>query len=82
MTLYVGSDKTPFIVHEDRLCKESSFFRAAFISEFKEGSEQTMDLPDDNVDTVFSLVHWLYKERTESHNTQTLSTTEDYYVHL
>lgn len=57
--LFVGANSTPFIVHVDRLCGVSSFFRNAFNSQFKEGSDKKMDLPEDDVDTVYFFVHWL-----------------------
>lgn len=60
VTLLVGETKAAFIVHEEKLFEASSFFKAAFTSDFKEGSERTMTLPEDD-EAVFDLfVEWLY----------------------
>lgn len=51
-----------FIVHLDPLCESSKFFKAAFSSEFKEGIQKSMDLPEDDVDTADTFVDWLYTQ--------------------
>lgn len=60
MAILVGSEKARFEVHQDRLCEESTFFKAAFTSNYKESSEKSIQLPEDDVDTVEMFVQWLY----------------------
>lgn len=50
----------PVYVHLDILCDESSVFRAAFLGEFKEATIQSMDLPEDDVESVERMIQWLY----------------------
>lgn len=65
VTLLVGEGKTAFIVHEADLFEASSFFKAAFTSKFKESSERTMTLPEDD-EAIFDIfVEWLYRQRYE-----------------
>ena len=63
--IFVGEGKTYFQVHRDLLCEASSFFNAAFVgpAEFKETSEQSISLPEDDADTFEVLVKWLYGKR-------------------
>lgn len=65
VTILVGEDQTPFHVHMDRLCEASSFFKAAFLGDFKESSEKTMHLPEDDEGTFELFVDWLYNQRNE-----------------
>ena len=48
ITLHVGKDNTIFHVHEDTLFQASSVFKTAFNSNFREASQRTMTLPDDD----------------------------------
>lgn len=63
ITLFVGESKTVFYVHEDLLCRYSSLFKAAFSSKFREGSEKTMALPEDEVEIFEMLVDWIYTQQ-------------------
>ncbi|MCJ1454345.1 hypothetical protein MMC28_004698 [Mycoblastus sanguinarius] len=63
ITLIVGDAKIAFHVHEELLCEASSVFKAGFASKFKEGSEKTMKLPEDDIDTVDIFVQWLYRQQ-------------------
>ncbi|KAL6716043.1 hypothetical protein ACLMJK_007005 [Lecanora helva] len=82
VTLIVGPDKVPFIVHKTQLCEASSFFKAAFHTTFyKEGSENKMQLAEDKASTVDLFVQWLYKKECElsiSHPRNQSSTTRFY----
>ena len=63
VTLVVGETKAAFQVHEANLFEASPFFKAAFTSDFRERSEQTMTLPEDD-EVIFELfVNWLYGQR-------------------
>lgn len=65
VTLIVGKNRESFNVHLDLLCNTSSFFKAAFLGDFKENSEKTMQLPEDD-ESIFELfVDWLYYQRYE-----------------
>lgn len=58
--LLVGEEETPFYVHLNMLCDASVVFKAAFCGPFKESSERSMRLPDDDVETIERMIHWLY----------------------
>ena len=63
VALVVGETKTAFQVHEADLFEASPFFKAAFTSNFRERSERTMTLPEDD-EVIFDLfVNWLYSQR-------------------
>lgn len=55
----------PFYVHRDVICKRSSVFKAAFSGEFTEASNQSMDLPDDEIKSVERMTQWLYTKQYE-----------------
>lgn len=63
VTLLVGEAKTAFQVHEAVLFEVSSFFKAAFTSKFRESSERTMALPEDDESVFDDFVDWLYHRR-------------------
>ena len=58
----MGSEKVRFIVHEDRLCGCSSFFKAALDARWNEGTERIIELPEDDSQIVQLFVGWLYNE--------------------
>lgn len=62
ITLLVGEQKVPFHVHMDILCRRSSFFESAFMGSghFKETSEKSMTLPEDDAQVFDNLIQWLY----------------------
>ena len=60
VTLYVGNDREVFCIHRSLLRNASPVFRAAFAGKFKESSELSMDLPDEDVGSVNRLIQWLY----------------------
>lgn len=63
VTLVVGETKTAFQVHEADLFEASPVFKAAFTADFRESSERTMTLPEDD-EVIFELfVNWLYRQR-------------------
>ena len=63
VTLLVGETKTAFQVHEADLFEASTFFKAAFTSDFRESGERTMTLPEDDEATFDLFVEWLYHQR-------------------
>ena len=65
MTFYVGPDNVVFHVHQDLLFDASPVFKAAFSSKFKEASDRSMSLPDDDKDSVERMIKWLYTRKLE-----------------
>ena len=63
MTLYVGADKSVFHVHQNLLFDASPVFKAAFSGNFREASERSMPLPDDDKDLIGSMIKWLYTKK-------------------
>jgi BTB/POZ domain len=61
ITIYVGTAQRKYLVHKAVLCANSRFFAAAFNnSNLKEGAEQVMHLPEDNVDAFDQFTAWIY----------------------
>lgn len=48
MTIYVGPNEKKWVIHEGLLTRLSSFFRAAFRSEFQEAEDGVLRLPEDD----------------------------------
>lgn len=63
VTLYVSNDRAVFRVHQNLLCNASPVFQAALAGTFKESSDNSMDLPEEDVAAVNRLVQWLYTKR-------------------
>lgn len=61
VTLYVGPKHKKFTVHKTLLCDRCEYFSKAFHGNFKEAQEGVMYLPEDDADTVSSLVDFLYR---------------------
>ncbi len=60
-----GTEETAFQVHEDLLCQHSSFFKAAFTSQWKRNTERKIRLPEDDPDTFEEFIQWLYTQNYE-----------------
>ena len=58
--LVVGEEKIEISVHENVLFEASPVFKAAFPSRYKEGSERSISLPDDDADLMDALIQNLY----------------------
>lgn len=59
VTLYAGSERTEFHASEETLC-ELAFFKACLKGQFKEATEKTIQMPDDDADTVAAMIEFLY----------------------
>jgi BTB/POZ domain len=81
VTIYVGPYRQRFVVHKDLLCKSAEFFKAAFCTNFKEGKEGTMDMPEDSP-TAFSLfIEWLYHGTIPNGHSQSyVDSLYDFYI--
>ncbi|KAK0515912.1 hypothetical protein JMJ35_001946 [Cladonia borealis] len=60
VTLYVGNDREVFCIHRHLLCNASPVFKAALAGNFRESSELSMNLREEDLDSVNRLVQWLY----------------------
>ena len=63
VTFYVGPDKVVFHVHQNLVFDASPVFKAAFSGSFKEASERSMSLPEDDKDSVGHMIRWLYTKK-------------------
>lgn len=79
VTLYVGPDRNAFHVHLDLLCAASPVFKAAFSGNFKESTERSMDLPEDDHEAVNRLVQWLYSKEYQLPGTGNRSKNQKCY---
>ena len=79
ITLLVGEQKVPFHVHMDILCRSSSFFESAFMGpgHFKETSEKSMTLPEDDPQAFDSLIQWLYSGKVLNIAASTLKESQE-----
>ncbi len=62
VTLYVGNDREVFCIHRNLLCNASPVFKAALAGNFRESSDLSMDLPEEDLGSVNRLVQWLYTQ--------------------
>jgi hypothetical protein len=60
VTVHVGSDKTPFIVHKDLLTSSSPYFKAAFEGKFREATDNSVPLVDVTPTQFRRFLDWLY----------------------
>ena len=82
VTFYVGPDKVVFHVHQNLLFDASPVFKAAFSGNFKEASERSMTLPDDEKDFFGSMIQWLYTQKLHLTMPVSLETSNVCYMKL
>ena len=83
ITLYAGSTKTAFRIHQGLLCKASPVFTAAFLGySFKEASEKCMTLPEESALTVERFAQWLYRGKFEHAPYADDTNTDQCYMQL
>lgn len=82
VTFYVGPDKVVFHVHENFLFDASPVFRAAFSGNFKEASERSMPLPEDDKESVELMILWLYTKRLGLTIPVSAETSNECYMQL
>jgi len=65
VTIKVGATATEFSVHKALICAASTYFRAAFEGPFREGTTQTIRLPETRTSVFKIFVGWLYTQKLE-----------------
>lgn len=61
ITILVGPEERSFVAHQDALCANSKFFRAACSKRWLEGQEKTLHLPEVRSEAAFqTYVNWAY----------------------
>ncbi|KAL9631440.1 MAG: hypothetical protein Q9164_005891, partial [Protoblastenia rupestris] len=63
--IIVGGERAhrkSFKVHKTLLCNVSAYFEAALGGIFKEGIEQKIELPEDDINTFTHFQYWLYTD--------------------
>ncbi|KAL9023648.1 MAG: hypothetical protein Q9180_008157 [Flavoplaca navasiana] len=63
VTILVGLEETPFRIHEGLLCSKSEYFRAAFEGSFKESTEKSVHLRDDDPKVFQFYATWIYTQK-------------------
>ena len=63
VTLYIGTDKREFTIHESLLRSSAPYFEAALKKEWKEGHMREIPMSDDDSDAVELFLQWLYSGR-------------------
>ena len=82
VTVKVGKDATPFVVHRALLCDHSKFFKNAFTGSFKEAHDREIKLADVAVKIFVTFMNWLYyskfdfMENLDTHKTDTSEAEE------
>ena len=61
--LIVGPQQKEFTIHKNLICVASEFFKAALASNFVEGNEQKVVLPEDDPQYFQVIYDWLYSGR-------------------
>ena len=77
VTLAVGPEEHPYIVHEQLLCEHAPFFRSATKEEWEEGKEHTIPLPDDDPEVVSLYLNGVYNGRISSQRSTAETGTDE-----
>ena len=60
VTLNVGPEAKPFIVHKKLLCDRCEYFSKSSNSDFEEAKTGIMNLPEDDEKAFACFLRWLY----------------------
>lgn len=60
ITVKVGEDAKPFVIHRALICAHSKFFRNAFTGPFAEAQDREIKLAEVNTDLFMWFTNWLY----------------------
>ncbi|KAL8890625.1 MAG: hypothetical protein Q9215_002271 [Flavoplaca cf. flavocitrina] len=63
VTILVGPEKTPFRIHKGLLCSKSEYFRAALEGFFKESTEKSVHLRDEDPGIFQFYATWIYSQK-------------------
>jgi hypothetical protein len=63
--IFVGEERTRYLVHKDIVCGQSPFFSAALNGSFSEGESQQVELPETDAKTFDHVILWFYQNRLE-----------------
>ncbi|KAI9703687.1 MAG: hypothetical protein M1836_007457 [Candelina mexicana] len=64
--VYVGPNRVHFQLPKDVLCRQSSYFDKALNGDFREGKEQRLELPHEDVKTFKRLLKWMLTGRLDA----------------
>ncbi len=67
VTVKIEIDKHPFVIHRERLCHYSSYFRTHFTG--NEAGRHTMEIPDQDREIFKIVEHWLYNQKLHQADT-------------
>lgn len=88
ITVLVGANENAYTIHESALTARSAFFRAAIAGGFKESGERVVRLPEVDVESWATYVHWIYSHEiitldpSEVEGDQTGSKRKNQLIHL
>ena len=77
-----GPRQSSLHVHQDLLFDVSTVLKVAFSGKFKEASERSMSLPDDDKSSVERMLKWLYTRKLELTIPVSKRTSEECYLQL
>ncbi|KAL8731021.1 MAG: hypothetical protein Q9166_003672 [cf. Caloplaca sp. 2 TL-2023] len=60
VTILVGRNRTPYLVHREVLCNRSAHFRAALQGQFKEAQTRQIEFLEEHEYTFKLFLHWVY----------------------
>ncbi|KEF51036.1 uncharacterized protein A1O9_12920 [Exophiala aquamarina CBS 119918] len=63
VSLYVGNQDTPFLVHHGIISRESPHLQRAVEGDFKEGTEKRIDMASDDPEAMKHVIDWMYTHR-------------------
>ncbi|KAH6671063.1 hypothetical protein B0J14DRAFT_640085 [Halenospora varia] len=69
VTIYVGNERTEFVVHKQLICETADYFSKAFTGAFVE-RDGVIHLPEERPETFALFVDWVYTGRIPCHHTQ------------
>jgi BTB/POZ domain len=67
ITVLVGPKKTSSVACRELICESSPFFEKALNGDFKEASNNEMELPEINAKIFDHFLQWLYTKSFDDH---------------
>ncbi|KAI9787297.1 MAG: hypothetical protein M1835_002816 [Candelina submexicana] len=75
--VHVGPNRVHFQLPKDILCRQFSYFDKALNGDFREGEEQRLELPDEDVKTFRELLKWMLTGRLDAISTELVMEDSD-----